>query len=130
MYAFTQLLQLVCILFLAPTRFLIGTVDSVSACCQSPRRGRCSPTDSTHIARSQHIVALLHNPQVTYDDGLPGDLTTAHPSIAADGSLINFTRSLPFGGFHVYKQDPATLRRTQVLTKYDTTSLYRCLVMP
>lgn len=52
--------------------------------------------------------------QVTYDDGLPGDLTTAHPSILPDGSLLNFTRSLPFGGFHVYRQDPATLRRTQV----------------
>ncbi|WIA29067.1 hypothetical protein OEZ86_011578 [Tetradesmus obliquus] len=52
--------------------------------------------------------------QVTYDDGLPGDLTTAHPSILPDGSLLNFTRSLPFGGFHVYRQDPATLRRTQL----------------
>jgi hypothetical protein len=43
-----------------------------------------------------------------------GDLSTAHPSIMADGTLVNFTRSLPKGGFHVYKQDPHTLKRTEV----------------
>jgi carlactone synthase/all-trans-10'-apo-beta-carotenal 13,14-cleaving dioxygenase len=52
--------------------------------------------------------------QVSYADGIPGDLTTAHPSVLPDGSLVNFTRSLPFGGFHVYRQDPTTLARTEV----------------
>lgn len=52
--------------------------------------------------------------QVQYTDGLPGDLSTAHPSLMPDGSLLNFTRSLPNGGFHLFKQDPQTLRRTEV----------------
>lgn len=49
-----------------------------------------------------------------YTDGLPGDLSTAHPSILSDGSLLNFTRSLPNGGFHVYRQEPHTLKRSEV----------------
>lgn len=52
--------------------------------------------------------------QVKYTDGVKGDLSTAHPSIMPDGTLLNFTRSLPNGGFHVYKQDPNTLTRTEV----------------
>jgi carlactone synthase/all-trans-10'-apo-beta-carotenal 13,14-cleaving dioxygenase len=52
--------------------------------------------------------------RVEYSDGLPGDLATAHPKPAPDGSLINFSRSLPLGGFHVYRQDPNTLKRTQI----------------
>jgi len=51
---------------------------------------------------------------VQYGDGIPGSLTTAHPSRLPDGSLINFSRTLPMGGCHVYKQDPVTLERTQV----------------
>ncbi len=43
-----------------------------------------------------------------------GDLTTAHPKVLPDGTLINFSRTLPFGGFHVYRQDPRTLRREQI----------------
>lgn len=74
------------------------------------------------LAMSETPVAnYLLNPddlstveQVAYSDGLPGDLTTAHPSILSDGSLLNFSRSLPNGGFHVFKQDPHTLRRTEV----------------
>lgn len=74
------------------------------------------------LAMSETPVAnYLLNPddlstveQVAYSDGLPGDLTTAHPSILSDGTLLNFTRSLPNGGFHVFKQDPHTLRRTEV----------------
>ncbi|KAG2488934.1 hypothetical protein HYH03_012555 [Edaphochlamys debaryana] len=52
--------------------------------------------------------------QVDYPDAVPGDLTTAHPKTAPDGRLINFTRSLPFGGYHVFLQDPVTLKRTQI----------------
>ena len=39
-----------------------------------------------------------------YTDGVKGDLTTAHPTRLPDGSLLNFSRSLPFGGYHVFKQ--------------------------
>ena len=46
--------------------------------------------------------------------GFPGDLTTAHPKVLPDGTLVNFTRSFPLGGYHVYKQDPETLKRTQI----------------
>ena len=46
--------------------------------------------------------------------GLPGDLTTAHPKVLPDGTLVNFTRSFPFGGYHVYLQDPSTLNRRQI----------------
>ena len=52
--------------------------------------------------------------QVEPADGLPGDLTTAHPKRTPDGRLVNFSRSLPFGGYHVYVQDPASLKRTQI----------------
>ncbi|EFJ39336.1 hypothetical protein VOLCADRAFT_108677 [Volvox carteri f. nagariensis] len=52
--------------------------------------------------------------QVEYDDDFPGDLTTAHPKVAPDGSIMNFTRSLPLGGYHVFRQDPVTLRRTKI----------------
>ncbi|GFH15046.1 carotenoid cleavage dioxygenase, partial [Haematococcus lacustris] len=39
------------------------------------------------------------------DDGVEGQLTTAHPKLQDGGrSLINFTRTLPAGGFHLYKQ--------------------------
>lgn len=60
------------------------------------------------------IFAVLLLPQVKYSDGVAGDLSTAHPSILPDGTLLNFTRSLPNGGFHVFKQDPNTLQRTEV----------------
>lgn len=53
---------------------------------------------------------------------MKGDLSTAHPSILADGTLLNFTRSLPYGGFHIYKQDPHTLKRTEV-------GMISCLVL-
>ena len=52
--------------------------------------------------------------------GFPGDLTTAHPKVLPDGTLVNFTRSFPLGGYHVYKQDPETLKRTQIaFIRYD-----------
>jgi carlactone synthase/all-trans-10'-apo-beta-carotenal 13,14-cleaving dioxygenase len=52
--------------------------------------------------------------QPKYTDGVKGDLTTAHPAIMPDGSMVNFTRTLPFGGFNLFRQDPVTLARTQV----------------
>ena len=42
--------------------------------------------------------------RVAYTDGVKGDLMTAHPTRLPDGSLLNFSRSLPFGGYHVFKQ--------------------------
>ena len=52
--------------------------------------------------------------QLQYNDDLPGDLTTAHPKVLRDGRLLNFTRTLPMGGFNVYTQDPVTLERKQI----------------
>jgi len=38
-------------------------------------------------------------------DGIPGDLITAHPKLLRDGrTLVNFSRSIPAGGFHVFTQ--------------------------
>jgi len=48
-------------------------------------------------------------------DGVPGDLLTAHPKLLPGGvSMVNFSRVLPLGGFHVYVQDMRTLKRRQV----------------
>jgi carlactone synthase/all-trans-10'-apo-beta-carotenal 13,14-cleaving dioxygenase len=51
-------------------------------------------------------------------DGVPGMLTTAHPARLRGGKeLVNFTRTLPFGGMHVYRMDtqgPEALRRRPV----------------
>ncbi|GLC41991.1 hypothetical protein PLESTB_001056200 [Pleodorina starrii] len=66
--------------------------------------------------------------QVEYGDGLAGDLTTAHPKPAPDGSVINFTRSLPLGGYHVYRQDPVTLQRQQIAFVRDRDPLAPCWV--
>eukprot|EP00877_Chromochloris_zofingiensis_P002846 jgi/Chrzof1/12562/UNPLg00514.t1 len=52
--------------------------------------------------------------QFKFSDGVSGDLTTAHPSVLSDGTYVNFTRSVPMGGFHLYKQDPVTLKRTEI----------------
>jgi carlactone synthase / all-trans-10'-apo-beta-carotenal 13,14-cleaving dioxygenase len=41
-------------------------------------------------------------------DGVPGMLTTAHPARlpgSPRGELVNFTRTLPFGGMHLYRMD-------------------------
>lgn len=41
-------------------------------------------------------------------DGVPGMLTTAHPARlpgSPTGELVNFTRTLPFGGMHLYRMD-------------------------
>lgn len=36
---------------------------------------------------------------------MPGDITTAHGKPLPGGTqLVNFSRVLPFGGFHVYVQ--------------------------
>ncbi|PNW86115.1 hypothetical protein CHLRE_02g073900v5 [Chlamydomonas reinhardtii] len=66
--------------------------------------------------------------QVEPADGLPGDLTTAHPKRTPDGRLVNFSRSLPFGGYHVYVQDPASLKRTQIAFIRDRDPLAPCWV--
>ncbi|KAF5842235.1 carotenoid oxygenase [Dunaliella salina] len=48
-------------------------------------------------------------------DGIPGDLTTAHPKLLRDGrTFVNFSRSIPAGGFHVFKQDATTLQRKEI----------------
>ncbi|GIL69978.1 hypothetical protein Vretifemale_809 [Volvox reticuliferus] len=66
--------------------------------------------------------------QVEYDDGLPGDLTTAHPKRAPDGSIINFTHSFPLGGVHVFRQDPISLARKQIAFIRDRNPVSPCWV--
>ncbi|GLI62522.1 hypothetical protein VaNZ11_005179 [Volvox africanus] len=66
--------------------------------------------------------------QVEYGDNIPGDLTTAHPKQAPDGSIVNFSRSLPFGGFHVFRQDPISLQRKQIAFIRDRNPLAPCWV--
>jgi hypothetical protein len=60
------------------------------------------------------MLLLLLLLQAEFPDDIQGDLTTAHPTVMADGSLLNFTRTIPNGGFTLFKQDPVTLKRTKV----------------
>lgn len=79
--------------------------------------------------RRRQLLAVSETPNASYiidsdsletvrkakfPDSVKGDLTTAHPTILSDGCLLNFTRSLPFGGFHIFKQDPESLARTEL----------------
>eukprot|EP00798_Chlamydomonas_sp_ICE-L_P018170 gene18170-24602_t len=52
--------------------------------------------------------------QVQFDDGVQGSLTTAHPKKLPNGDFVNFSRTLPFGGFNVYTQNSSTLKRKQI----------------
>ncbi|GFR47610.1 hypothetical protein Agub_g9346 [Astrephomene gubernaculifera] len=62
-------------------------------------------------------------------DTVPGDLTTAHPKVAPDGqTLVNFARTLPYGGYHVYLQDPVTLARREIAFIRDRDPLSPCWV--
>ncbi|MEW5298336.1 MAG: hypothetical protein WDW36_001474 [Sanguina aurantia] len=78
--------------------------------------------DGSVLAMSESMASLYKVDPTTldtlqhveYTDGIPGDLSTAHPKLMADGTIINFSRSLPYGGYHIYKQDPHTLTRTQI----------------
>mmetsp|Transcript_40285 Transcript_40285/g.89470 ORF Transcript_40285/g.89470 Transcript_40285/m.89470 type:complete len:546 (-) Transcript_40285:771-2408(-) len=71
-------------------------------------------SESGPSAYEMDVSTLATLEQRLQKDGIPGDLTTAHPKALPDGTLVNFTRSLPFGGYHVYKMDPQTLKRTQI----------------
>eukprot|EP00775_Hariotina_reticulata_P013764 gene13764-13883_t len=88
---------------------------SVSLHQVGPEGGQLLALSETPVA--SYLVdptTLATTQQVQYGDGVPGSLTTAHPSRLSDGSLINLSRTLPGGGCHVYRQDPVTLKRTQV----------------
>lgn len=93
------------------------------------------PTGSV-LAVSEAVASTYHadpetlatGSQVKYDDAVPGQLTTAHPKMLEDGTIISFTRSFPFGGFHVYRQDPVTLKRTQIAFIRDWDPLSPCWV--
>ncbi|KXZ54301.1 hypothetical protein GPECTOR_5g387 [Gonium pectorale] len=73
-------------------------------------------------------TSLATGGQVRYRDGVPGDITTAHPKVLPDGTIVNFSRSLPFGGYHVYVQDPTSLERKQVAFVRDRDPLAPCWV--
>lgn len=70
-------------------------MESKYACAHALLPWRCCRFDPSNLATLN---------QVTYNDGVPGTLTTAHPELLPDGSLLNFSRSTPNGGFHIYKQ--------------------------
>ncbi|KAG2445530.1 hypothetical protein HXX76_000145 [Chlamydomonas incerta] len=61
--------------------------------------------DGTSLETRQHLA---------YKDGVKGDLQSAHPKVAPDGSIINFSHSFPFGGLHVSAMDPVTLQRREI----------------
>eukprot|EP00878_Enallax_costatus_P010147 GHUV01010592.1.p1 GENE.GHUV01010592.1~~GHUV01010592.1.p1 ORF type:complete len:535 (+),score=145.73 GHUV01010592.1:183-1787(+) len=52
--------------------------------------------------------------QVYYPDRLPALMQTAHPAVMVDGSFVNFTRTFPFGGSHVFREDRVTHKRTEI----------------
>jgi hypothetical protein len=76
------------------------------ACCAWPQRTplswhACMPCGVTcrlpaaESMPSSYLVQpsdLSTGRQVKYTDGVPGDLTTAHPKVLPDGTLINFSR--------------------------------------
>eukprot|EP00879_Flechtneria_rotunda_P014155 GHRR01014790.1.p1 GENE.GHRR01014790.1~~GHRR01014790.1.p1 ORF type:complete len:330 (+),score=69.39 GHRR01014790.1:226-1215(+) len=41
-------------------------------------------------------------------------MQSPHPAVLSDGSLLNFSRTFPFGGAHLFKQDRVTLQRKEV----------------
>lgn len=89
---------------------LAGLPDSVShyycrialATCLGP-----CPTDAAATA-CWSCVCNNHSRHCQVDfssDGLPGQITTAHPKLLPDGrTLINITHSFPAGGIYVFKQ--------------------------
>eukprot|EP00200_Dunaliella_tertiolecta_P003587 CAMPEP_0202347800 /NCGR_PEP_ID=MMETSP1126-20121109/6007_1 /ASSEMBLY_ACC=CAM_ASM_000457 /TAXON_ID=3047 /ORGANISM="Dunaliella tertiolecta, Strain CCMP1320" /LENGTH=543 /DNA_ID=CAMNT_0048939403 /DNA_START=81 /DNA_END=1712 /DNA_ORIENTATION=+ len=59
-------------------------------------------------------LATLEQVKLRGDD-IPGDLTTAHPKLLRDGrTFVNFSRSIPAGGFHVFKQDARTMECKEI----------------
>ncbi|KAG2434985.1 hypothetical protein HYH02_011984 [Chlamydomonas schloesseri] len=62
------------------------------------------------------------------DDMPHSDIQTAHVKHTPDGGLVNFSRSLPFGGYHVYVQDPVSLKRKQIAFIRDRDPFAPCWV--
>jgi hypothetical protein len=52
--------------------------------------------------------------QVQYPDRLPCVMQSPHPALQSDGTLLNISRTFPFGGSHVHIQDRTTLARKEV----------------
>ncbi|MEW5309016.1 MAG: hypothetical protein WDW38_000930 [Sanguina aurantia] len=80
-------------------------LPSGSVLAMSESRTSLYHMDPTNLHTLEHVI---------YNDQVSGDLSTAHPKVMPDGTLINFSRSMPYGGFHVYKQDPNTLKREEI----------------
>jgi hypothetical protein len=59
-------------------------------------------------------LMLLLCLQVQYPDRLPCIMQSPHPALQSDGSLLNISRTFPFGGSHVYVQDRTMLARKEV----------------
>ncbi|KAJ9519481.1 hypothetical protein QJQ45_000569 [Haematococcus lacustris] len=69
--------------------------------------------NSMYLVRSSDL-STLRQVQVQWK-GVAGQVTTAHPKLLDGGhSLVNVSRTIPMGGFHVYKMDLHTLKRTEL----------------
>ena len=66
-------------------------------------RGRGAAHACAHAPPPPSAAAAAPR-QASFPDAVKGDLTTAHPTLLGDGSLLNFARTLPFGGFNIFKQ--------------------------
>ncbi|KAG2488935.1 hypothetical protein HYH03_012556 [Edaphochlamys debaryana] len=75
----------------------------------SETRNAAYIVDAATLETIRHVT---YNPRA---DSIPGDISSAHvKGPLPDGRLLNFTRSLPYGGYHVFLQDPVTLRREKI----------------
>eukprot|EP00775_Hariotina_reticulata_P005847 gene5847-6088_t len=52
--------------------------------------------------------------QVQFSDGVPAIMQSPHPAVLDSGMLINFSRTFPFGGMHVWRQDRSSLQREKI----------------
>jgi len=59
---------------------------------------------ASYLVDARTLETVRHAAPDAEADGVPGMLTTAHPARLRGGrELVNFTRTLPFGGMHVYR---------------------------
>ena len=52
--------------------------------------------------------------QVHYPDWVPTIMQSPHPAILSDGRMLNFSRTFPFGGSHLWVQHRTSLKRKEV----------------
>jgi carlactone synthase/all-trans-10'-apo-beta-carotenal 13,14-cleaving dioxygenase len=80
----------------------------------APRKQLLATSETPKASYLVDPLTLATAAPAKFNDGVKGDLTTAHPTVLSDGRLLNFTRTLPSGGFNLFTLDPDTLARTPV----------------